>query len=234
MASEFTDITILLDCSGSMESIKEATVKAINGFIEDQKKVAGEGCWTLVQFDDPGSAAGARERFPHVLFSQKSEKEVPLFELPNFQPRGGTALIDALCLTIQQTKDRILALPAVYRPKVLFVIMTDGEENSSREFTTERLRELIAETQTQYGFGYLYLGANQDAFKVASHYGIQGGLSYQANAVGTAAVMTSGAICARAWKADGNESLAKFVSDANQEPSPGVKVTVEVGKEKQA
>jgi len=216
--SRVTDITIILDRSGSMRSIRDATVQGINAFIEDVNKVPGEGVWTLVQFDDPDSARGAREPFPHVVFENVSSIHVPRFEAADFKPRGSTALVDAVCLTVQKVKTRVLAVPEEYRPKVMVVIMTDGMENASREFTSAQLREMLAEAQSAHGWEVLYLGANQDAFAEAGKYGIaKAGNVYRFDATdsGTQGVLQAGAGKARNWKLEGNDSAAGLMGSAS-------------------
>src|SRR5262245_5538970 len=154
-----------------MRSIRDVTVKNINGFIEDINKVPGEGSWSLLQFDDPDSARGGGEGFPHVVFEGRPHREVPLFEAADFCPRGTTALIDAMCLTIQRTRERIASLPEASRPAVMIVVMTDGLENASRAFTGAQLREMVAQMQAApHGWEFVYLGANQDAFAEAGKY----------------------------------------------------------------
>lgn len=215
--SRITDITILLDRSGSMNSIREATVKGVNAFMDDVNRVPGEGVWSLVQFDDHDSAKGAREQFPHVVFENVNSSRLPRLEPADFKPRGSTALVDAVCLTINRISARVQAVPEADRPKVMVVVMTDGLENASRQFTSARLRELVAEAQSVYGWEFLYLGANQDAFSEAGKYGIaKAGNVYNFNATdaGCQGALHAGAQNARHWKLDGNDSAAGLIGSA--------------------
>lgn len=171
--SKTSEITILLDRSGSMGSIRESTVKGVNEFIETVQKEPGEGRWTFVQFDDPGSAKGAEEPFPYTVFENKSDSEVNATSLGEYKPRGCTALIDALYIILTRMKDRYLSAPEDNRPNVLVMIMTDGQENASTLHTKGQLLELTAELQSEkFGFKFLYLGANQDAFAEAHEAGV--------------------------------------------------------------
>jgi hypothetical protein len=225
--SRITDITIILDRSGSMKSIREATVEGVNAFIDDVNKVPGEGVWSLVQFDDPDSAKGAREPFPHVVFENVGSVHVRRLELADFKPRGSTALVDAVCLTIQKIKARVGAVPEAYRPKVMLVIMTDGLENFSREFTSAQLREMLAEAQSVHGWEVLYLGANQDAFAEADKYGVAKAgnvFHFRATDAGTRAALEAGAGNARHWKAEGNDSAAGLMGSASPD-DPSKKAT---------
>lgn len=222
----YADVTILLDRSGSMDSMKEAAVAGINKFITDVKSEPGEGCWTLATFDDQHSAKGAGERFPHYVFSAVPDAEVPT--LNDFAPRGGTALVDAFCKVILDIRERLATLLEIERQnrKVMIVVITDGQENQSIEFTSEKLRELVGEAQGKEGWEFIYLGANQDAFAVAAQYNVTRSMnyagltagsvtanSYEATPTGIAVAIASGAIGCRAWKADGNDTAAAFLSD---------------------
>ena len=166
-----TEVAIILDRSGSMKSIWGAIIEGINALIEKVSAVPGETLWSLILFDDHPSAAGAKEGFPHWVFERKRDTETPKVELHQFQPRGGTALIDACVKTLSKMKAHHLTLAEPERPKV--VIVTDGEENSSRECTRGDLRALIAEMQSVHKWEFVYLGANQDAFHEAQKYGMQ-------------------------------------------------------------
>jgi hypothetical protein len=219
-----SEIIIILDRSGSMGSIRKATVDSINNFIDDLRRVPGDGFWTFVQFDDRSSAKGAGEAFPYVLYERRSDQVMVKLTEHDFQPRGGTALIDAVCITLLRAEQAYLATPVPERLRTLIVIMTDGQENSSVDYDRARMRELIARCQARHGFEFIFLGANQDAFAEASGYGMatnhRGGhcnkLRYEATREGTEAVMSAAAANARSWKLDGNDSAAGMIID----PSP--------------
>lgn len=165
------DITIIFDRSGSMSSMQEAVVEGFNSFVKEMKDTPGDSKWTLIQFDDRDSARGAGEEFPLVSFEQKGEREVPFLTADDYKPRGGTALIDAVCSTIQKVSSRVSGQED--HTKVIMMIVTDGCENQSREFNNRRMREMIGETQGR-GWQYIYLGANQDSFAEAGNIGIGG------------------------------------------------------------
>src|SRR5437588_6465110 len=103
------DVTIILDRSGSMQSIRSATVQGVNDFIRSVNEVPGEGAWTLLQFDDPDSARGADEEFPHCIFGHAPSAQVPLLEPKDFVPRGRTALVDAVCTTLLRLREWFLS-----------------------------------------------------------------------------------------------------------------------------
>jgi hypothetical protein len=216
-----SEIIIILDRSGSMGAIHKATVDGINNFIDDLRRVPGDGFWTFVQFDDPSSAKGAHEAFPHVLYERRPDREMVKLTENDFRPRGGTALIDAVCITLLKAEQAYLATPAADRLRILIVIMTDGLENSSVEYDRARMREIIARCQSQHGFEFIFLGANQDAFAEASGYGMatrhRGGhsnkLRYAATKEGTQEALMAAAGNARSWKLEGNDSAQGMLGD---------------------
>ena len=160
MRTDLTDITLVVDRSGSMSTVREDAEGGVNTFIESQAKEAGEALLTLVQFDTD-------YEFVH--------KGVPLKDLPKYQlhPRGMTALLDAVGRAINETGERLAAMNEPDRPGlVIFVVMTDGLENSSREFTKTQLKAMIEQQQRDYNWHFTFLGANQDAFSEAGGIGI--------------------------------------------------------------
>jgi hypothetical protein len=160
MRADLTDITLVVDRSGSMESIRSDAQGGVNALIADQAKLAGEAVLTLVQFD-------TAYEFVH--------RAVPVRQVPPYAlvPRGNTALLDAVGRAIVETGERLAAIPEVDRPGlVVFVVMTDGHENASREFTAAAVRELIERQRAVYAWQFTFLGANQDAFASAGALGI--------------------------------------------------------------
>ena len=105
-----------------------------------------------------------------------------------FVPQGSTALLDAIGRTINDTGKRLERMAEDQRPeKVIFVVLTDGEENASREFSAEKVNDMITHQRDAYKWEFVFLGANQDAITTASRLGIQpqNALTYAANSVGT-------------------------------------------------
>ena len=160
MRTNLTDITMVIDRSGSMESIRTDAEGGINTFIDSQKTEPGEALLTLVQFD-------TEYEFVHKGAAIGS---VPKFKLV---PRGSTALLDAVGRAINETGARLAAMEESQRPGlVVFVIVTDGAENSSKEFTREKIREMIEHQQSVYKWQFTFLAANQDAFAEGASMGI--------------------------------------------------------------
>ena len=160
MRTDLTDITMVIDRSGSMQSIRTDAEGGINSFIEQQKQEPGETLLTLVQFD-------TEYEFVH---SGVPVKQIPAFTLV---PRGSTALLDAVGRAINETGARLAAMAESQRPAlVVFVIVTDGAENSSREFTRDQIRTMVEHQQSAYKWQFTFLAANQDAFAEGASMGI--------------------------------------------------------------
>jgi len=146
-----------------MQSIQSDAEGGVNAFILSQTNVPGEALLTLVQFD-------TEYEFLH--------RGTPIRKVPKYQlvPRGMTALLDAVGRAINETGARLAAMPEAERPGlVVFVVMTDGEENSSKEFTKATVKEMIERQQSQFQWQFTFLGANQDAFEEAGGMGIDCG-----------------------------------------------------------
>lgn len=174
--AKFTDITVLLDRSGSMVSIKSAMESAFDEFAQRHRAVPSSRL-TLIQFDG--------ENAHEAVYTALPITEAPKLFL---SPRGGTPLLDALCRAIDSTGMRLGALPADERPdQVLFVIITDGQENQSHEFKRSDVRDRVTRQSDIYKWQFVYLGANQDAFAEAASFGIpqQHAMAYAASAGGT-------------------------------------------------
>ena len=142
-------IVFLLDRSGSMETCRDDVIGGFNAFVADQKALGGN--LTLIQFDDKYE----------VVYSETPLDEVGPLTRETFVPRGSTALLDAIGKTIKEGKSQA----------PLFIIFTDGLENTSLTYTKAHVKDLI-EQKTKEGWTFMYLGANQDAFAEAGSMGI--------------------------------------------------------------
>jgi Mg-chelatase subunit ChlD len=159
-----THIAVLLDRSGSMGSVKDETISGFNYFLKEQKAAGDNATFTLVQFDSEST---------DVVHEARQIREVPDLNQDTYQPRGSTPLLDALGQTIINTGKTLAGIPEPNRPdKVVFVVITDGEENASHRFTKTRVKEMIDHQTGKYNWKFIYLGANQDAFAEAGSVGI--------------------------------------------------------------
>jgi uncharacterized protein YegL len=160
MRNDYADVTLVVDRSGTMVSCRLEAENGVNHYIDQQKKHPGKCVFSLVQFD-------SEYEFVH--------RGVPVQDVPPYKlyPRGMTALLDAVGRAINETGERLAAMPEEERPAlVVFVIVTDGLENASHEFTKEQIRKMIECQQKVYSWQFTYLGANQDAFAEAGGLGI--------------------------------------------------------------
>jgi Mg-chelatase subunit ChlD len=159
-----THIAVLLDRSGSMGAVRDETITGFNFFLKGQKAAGDNATFTLVQFDSEST---------DVVHEAREVHEVPDLNLDTFQPRGATPLLDALGQTILSTGKALAAIPETNRPdKVVFVVITDGQENASHSFTKSRIKEMIDHQTGKYNWQFIYLGANQDSFDEAGAVGI--------------------------------------------------------------
>lgn len=160
MNTDLTDITLVIDRSGSMAKIQEDAEGGVNTFIMQQTKEPGEALVTLLQFD-------TEYEFLH--------QGMPIRQVPEYKlvPRGMTALLDAVGRAVNETSERLLKMAEPDRPGlVILVIVTDGHENSSKEFTKDQIKEMIERQQQEHNWHFTFLGANHDAFAEAGGMGI--------------------------------------------------------------
>lgn len=156
---EATEIVVVLDRSGSMGTIKEDAIGGFNHFLKEQQKLPGKAHMTLVQFDHEYETV-----HEHIPLQQ-----VPELTRATYQPRGTTALLDAIGKTIVKA-DNLSA------KQVSFVIQTDGMENASKEYNRSQIFDLIKD-RTAKGWQFIFLAANQDAIQAGGQIGISQGQS---------------------------------------------------------
>lgn len=186
MKQGYTHISVILDRSGSMESVKSDTIGGLNKFLADQKACPGEATITLVQFDD---------RDPYEVINDCVPiKEAKDLTEATYTPRGWTPLLDAIGRGINDLGAKLAAKSKDQRPeKVLFVILTDGLENDSMEFSKAKILEMIRRQTETFKWQFMYLGANQDAIAVGMGMGIPkaASMQYTASPLGVAATFNS-------------------------------------------
>lgn len=169
-----TEILVICDRSGSMDTIAADMEGGLRQFIVDQQEVGGECYLSLAQFD-------------HEY--QMLHLGVPIAQVPDYHlvPRGSTALLDAIGRATTELGERLSAMPEEDRPgHVVVLIITDGFENSSREWVLEKVKARIQEQTDQYSWTFMYLGANQDAIQAGAGLGVAtaNSLTYNASPVG--------------------------------------------------
>jgi len=163
MKKGLTELVFILDKSGSMSGLETDTIGGYNTMLKKQQTVDGECHITTVIFDNNYELL--HDRIDIKAVSPITEKE--------YQVGGSTALLDAIGRTIHKIGNAQKHTADDYRAeKVMFVIITDGEENSSREYSAEKIKAQIEHQKTKYGWEFIFLGANIDAVRTASQFGI--------------------------------------------------------------
>lgn len=170
MNNNLTDITIILDESGSMEYTKHDTIGGFNALIEKQLELSKE---------NPDSAVDISfYTFSDYIHNQCRNKRLDSsikLDTKNYVPKGGTALLDAIGVGITETGDRLrLTLESARPGKVLFIIITDGEENSSRAYTDyHKIADMIKLQEDVYNWEFIFMGADQDVIANAGRLNIK-------------------------------------------------------------
>ncbi|MFA5764992.1 MAG: hypothetical protein WC929_02430 [Bacilli bacterium] len=164
MKENLMELVFIIDRSGSMAGLERDTIDGYNSFIQEQKKVEGEVTLSTVLFNDSFDVVHNRVDIRSVKPLTKNE----------YYAQGSTALLDAIGRSIVYIGERLEETKEEKRPsKVMFVITTDGMENSSCEYTYKRIKEMIKHQTEIYSWEFLFLGANIDAVGVAQDIGIR-------------------------------------------------------------
>ena len=184
MKSNYCHIIGIIDRSGSMGGLEDEVIGGFNNFIKDQKEADGTATMTLVQFDDQYE----------VNYTFKDINDVPDLNRETYQPRGMTAMYDAIGKTINSTGLALSIMDENDRPdKVIVLIQTDGAENASNEFRDDVVKDMIKEQESKFSWTFVFLGANINAKATASHLGINKKMSmtFAANSAGMTSALKS-------------------------------------------
>lgn len=179
MKKDLTELVFILDRSGSMSGLECDTIGGYNSLLEKQRKEVGAAIITTVLFDDKYE----------LLHDRIDIKGVAPITNKDYYVRGCTALLDAVGKTVAKIENAQLHTMETERPeKTLVVITTDGMENSSCEFSKEKVKTLVERMQSEYGWEFIFLGANIDSIKTAGGIGIGAHrtANYHADHAGTA------------------------------------------------
>jgi len=179
MKKGLTELVFILDRSGSMSGLEKDTIGGFNSMIEKQKKEAGEAIVSTVLFDD----------CMKVIHNRVPMDQVNKLTDQDYYVGGCTALLDAMGKAIKHINQVQKAQPEEERPeKTMFIITTDGQENSSREYTYEKIKKMVEKKQNKKHWEFLFLGANIDAIGTAAGLGIRAdrAVNYHSDAIGTA------------------------------------------------
>ena len=185
-----TEIVFILDRSGSMAGLEDDTIGGFNAMIQKQKAEEGDAYVSTILFDN----------YTEVIHDRMDIQKIQPMTHKDYYVRGCTALLDAVGKSIRHIGNIHKYAREEDRPeKTIFVITTDGMENASREYTYERVRQMIEHEKEKYGWEFLFLGANIDAAKEAARFGIteDRAANYHADREGTAVIYEamSEAVC---------------------------------------
>jgi len=160
---DYSEIVVIVDRSGSMQAIREDAIGGFNTFLEEQKKVPGSANLTLVLFNHEYQ----------LVHSAVPLDNVKALDSATYVPGGTTALLDAVGRTIDDIGKRLSETVDADRPnKVIVAILTDGLENASKDYTRERIFEMISHQRDKYKWEFFFLAANQDAIQSGTSIGV--------------------------------------------------------------
>jgi len=167
-----TIVSFLLDETGSMDSVRDKTVSGFNEYVATLKNTETPTLLRLMTFNTDGF---------NVVYDVDDIHSVAELTMESYRPRALTNLYDAIAKLVHDTDDRIKRMSPT--PRVMCTIMTDGEENSSSEYTRAAIFKLIRDREKE-GWVFVYLGANQDAWAASESIGIhrRNSANYQADA----------------------------------------------------
>ncbi|NMB08627.1 MAG: VWA domain-containing protein [Tissierellia bacterium] len=179
MDRNLTELVFILDKSGSMSGLEDDTIGGYNAMLKKQQKEAGEAMVTTVLFDNEYE----------ILHDRINIKEIRPITEKEYFVGGCTALLDAIGKTIHKIHNTQKQIKEEFRAnKIMFVIITDGMENASREYSYEKISEMIEKQKKEYNWEFIFLGANIDAIATARKVGISEdrAANYHADSEGTA------------------------------------------------
>lgn len=199
MTEKTAELVFILDRSGSMSGLESDTIGGFNAMLKKQRKEEGKCLVSTVLFD---------HRFK-VLHDRVPIDQVKDMTEEDYQVGGATALVDAIARSIHHIGNiHKYARKEDVPDHTMFVITTDGMENASKEYSSDELKRMIRRQEEQYGWEFLFIGANIDAVETAAHFGIrkQNAVDYHADPMGTAIVFNNIANAVSSMRSKGRVS----------------------------
>ena len=197
MKKGLTELVFIIDRSGSMSGLEDDTIGGFNAMLQEQKAVEGEAVVTTVLFSDGHE----------LLHDRINIQAVAPLTRADYTVGGSTALLDAIGIAIHKTRKVQRRTSEDFRAeKVLFVIITDGQENASRHYTADMIKERIEHQKRKYGWEFIFFGANMDAITEAARIGIGAdrAQNFCADSAGTSSVYTSMSAMSTAFRTGGS------------------------------
>ena len=208
-----TSINVIVDASSSMAPLTTDTIGSFNTFLKEQKDFPGEALFTLCTFNTD-------YRLVHDFVKIAGVQDL---DDQTYRPGGWTALLDAMGTTIDSVGRKLAAMPEDERPsKVIFLIITDGEENRSHRYTREQIKSMVEHQKDVYNWEFVFMGANIDAITTGANLGIsvQNTLNYAPTAAGTHQLYRSVSENMSTYRAS-NSSRADFFNQSQQAQQSG-------------
>ncbi len=206
--NNITELVFILDRSGSMSGLESDTIGGFNSLIEKQKKQDGKCYVSTVLFDN----------FSEVIHDRVELENIKPMTDNDYYVRGCTALIDAIGGAIHHIANIHKYARREDVPKhTMFVIITDGMENASRKYSSQRVKEMIEHEKEKHGWEFLFIGANIDAVETAGNFGIGAdrAVNYHADSQGTSVVYDAVAetVCCMRSDAELSQDWSKSIDE---------------------
>jgi len=203
MSKKITSVVFVLDKSASMAAVRDATISGFNEYINTLKKDKNEYTFSLTLFDTE----------VEKVYDNVDLKKVKDLDQKSYVPSGMTALYDAACMALTVIEKNLKKTD-----KTLFVVMTDGEENSSKEHTEKNFADKVKELEGK-NFTFIFLGANQDSWATAQKFGANMGnvANFAATARGVGSTMSVMAHNTATFASTKGSSTKQFFSDEDKD-----------------
>lgn len=203
-----TELVFILDRSGSMAGLESDTIGGFNAMIEKQRKQDGECYVSTVLFDNEIK----------VLHDRVKLSEIKPMTEEEYTVGGSTALIDAIGGAIHHIGNvHKYARPEDVPAHTMFIITTDGMENASRRYSSDKVKKMIEHEKSKYGWEFLFIGANIDAVETAARFGIgrDRAVNYNADKEGTRIVYSS--VAKAVYNMRGNKDIENWSEDIEED-----------------
>ena len=213
MKKGLTELVFIIDRSGSMSGLEDDTIGGFNSMLQQQKAVEGEAVVTTILFDDRCS----------LLHDRIDIQAVAPLTRDDYRVGGNTALLDAIGMAIHKIRKVQRTTSEEFRAeKVMFFIITDGQENSSRHYTAAMIQERINHQKQKHGWEFLFFGANMDAIAEAAKIGIAAdrAQNYCADSLGTSSVYSSMSAMSTAFRTGKPLSSVGLTDVTTEESEP--------------